>query len=452
MTENCRVKIARLRGRHAPVALFLLAPPAPTFVTRICSRLSASVERRPVDSAARSPLTICPFRVRPTQAYVVIVRLPAPSAPARAGAGVRLAPVARQLPRSSIVISSSRCDEVASADVARDRRASPPAAPATGSSSACRAFPGRPASCRRSGGSCRRGSGCGWPASPQDLERRDAALCRSPSAPAPDRRCPRARARAACGSAPAGAPGNASMMRVIVCAAELVCSVAIVKWPVSASFSAASIVSRSRISPTSTTSGSSRRAARSAMREALRVGVQLALVDQARSCAGAGIRSGLRSSGCAPASARLIRSIIAASVVDLPLPVGPVTSTRPRGRSASSASTGGRPELLERADLLGNQTEDGADGALLVEDVAAEPADAAQAEGQVELPGLFELLLLRVGQHAVGQRLDDVRRQVRIARAAADGRPRAPGAASPSTGAGPSRPARASLSTSQEDS
>ena len=40
---------------------------------------------------------------------------------------------------------------------------------------------------------------------------------------------------------------------------------------------------------------------------------------------------------------RLMRSIIAASVVDLPLPVGPVTSTRPRGRSASSASTGGSP-------------------------------------------------------------------------------------------------------------
>ena len=39
----------------------------------------------------------------------------------------------------------------------------------------------------------------------------------------------------------------------------------------------------------------------------------------------------------------LILSSIAASVVDLPLPVGPVTSTRPRGRSASVASTGGRP-------------------------------------------------------------------------------------------------------------
>ena len=38
----------------------------------------------------------------------------------------------------------------------------------------------------------------------------------------------------------------------------------------------------------------------------------------------------------------LILSSIAASVVDLPLPVGPVTSTRPRGRSASVVSTCGR--------------------------------------------------------------------------------------------------------------
>ena len=34
--------------------------------------------------------------------------------------------------------------------------------------------------------------------------------------------------------------------------------------------------------------------------------------------------------------------IIAASAVDLPEPVTPVTSTRPRGRSAISSSTGGR--------------------------------------------------------------------------------------------------------------
>ncbi len=40
---------------------------------------------------------------------------------------------------------------------------------------------------------------------------------------------------------------------------------------------------------------------------------------------------------------RLISSIIAASVVDLPEPVGPVTSTKPRGLRANSCTIGGRP-------------------------------------------------------------------------------------------------------------
>ena len=35
--------------------------------------------------------------------------------------------------------------------------------------------------------------------------------------------------------------------------------------------------------------------------------------------------------------------MIAASVVDLPLPVGPVTRTRPRGSMASFEITGGSP-------------------------------------------------------------------------------------------------------------
>ncbi len=39
----------------------------------------------------------------------------------------------------------------------------------------------------------------------------------------------------------------------------------------------------------------------------------------------------------------LISSIIAASDVDLPEPVGPVTSTKPRGFFTKSWITGGRP-------------------------------------------------------------------------------------------------------------
>ena len=68
-------------------------------------------------------------------------------------------------------------------------------------------------------------------------------------------------------------------------------------------------------------------------REAVGVGVHLALVHEAASCAGGCTRSGPRSVRMCSRRSVLILSIIAASVVDLPLPVGPVTSTRPRGRS-----------------------------------------------------------------------------------------------------------------------
>ena len=71
------------------------------------------------------------------------------------------------------------------------------------------------------------------------------------------------------------------MMRLMVCAVELVCSVASVKWPVSAMRSADSIVSRSRSSPIRTMSGSSRSAERSAAAKPVRVAVHLALVDDA---------------------------------------------------------------------------------------------------------------------------------------------------------------------------
>ena len=58
--------------------------------------------------------------------------------------------------------------------------------------------------------------------------------------------------------------GNTSMMRLIASVVELVWSVEKTRCPVSAAVSAAEIVSKSRISPTSTTSGSWRSDARSA--------------------------------------------------------------------------------------------------------------------------------------------------------------------------------------------
>ena len=96
---------------------------------------------------------------------------------------------------------------------------------------------------------------------------------------------------------------------------------------------------------------------------------------------------------------------MAASVVDLPEPVGPVTSTSPRGLSHILLTTGGRPKLVERFDLERNQTEDASRSAALVEDVGAEASQAFQAEGEVQFEVFFEAVLLRIGHHAVGQLL-----------------------------------------------
>ena len=136
--------------------------------------------------------------------------------------------------------------------------------------------------------------------------------------------------------------GKTSMMRLMVEAAELVCSVAKVRWPVSAMRSADSTVSRSRISPTRTMSGSSRSAARSAL---VKLWVSLWtsrwLIRQPLCWCRYSIGSSMVRMW--PLRSMLILSIIAARVVDLPLPVGPVTSTSPRGFSASLPMTGGRP-------------------------------------------------------------------------------------------------------------
>ena len=49
----------------------------------------------------------------------------------------------------------------------------------------------------------------------------------------------------------------------------------------------------------------------------------------------------------------LASSIMAASVVDLPQPVGPVTSTRPRGREANFDITLGSPKSAQVEILSG---------------------------------------------------------------------------------------------------
>ncbi len=88
-------------------------------------------------------------------------------------------------------------------------------------------------------------------------------------------------------------------------------------------------------------------------------------------------------------------SIRAASVVDLPEPVGPVTSTSPRGFSASCIEVLRQAELHQRPDLGRDHAERGAEGRALEEDVHAEAADAGDRVGHVDVaPGLEHLLLL----------------------------------------------------------
>ena len=86
----------------------------------------------------------------------------------------------------------------------------------------------------------------------------------------------------------------------------------------------------------------------------------------------------------------LMWSIMAASVVVLPEPVGPVTSTRPRGSSAiSGPRPAARPPRTGPPKL--SLPEDHARRAARAEDVRPEPADAGHRVGEVRLAVLVEL-------------------------------------------------------------
>src|ERR1035441_8085375 len=111
--------------------------------------------------------------------------------------------------------------------------------------------------------------------------------------------------------------------------------------PVSAAVIAVDIVSQSRISPTMMTSGSCRITLRRASgKDTVSVPISRceteAMLSWKRYSIGSSIVTmwtGWRS---------VMSLTIAASVVDLPDPVGPVTRTRPAGRSANVSITSGR--------------------------------------------------------------------------------------------------------------
>ena len=88
-----------------------------------------------------------------------------------------------------------------------------------------------------------------------------------------------------------------------------------------------------------------------------------------------------------PYSFSLMWLTIAASVVDLPEPVGPVTSTRPRGcQRAARRRSSGAFELFEREHLRRNRPEHGAGAAVLDEGVDAEARQVGNREREVAPP------------------------------------------------------------------
>jgi Asp-tRNA(Asn)/Glu-tRNA(Gln) amidotransferase A subunit family amidase len=67
---------------------------------------------------------------------------------------------------------------------------------------------------------------------------------------------------------------------------------------------------------------------------------------------------------------------------------------------ANSVDDDGKVELFGGANFRGNDAEDHADVAALLEDVDAEAAEAGHAVSHVEFGGFLKLLLLPVGHHA----------------------------------------------------
>src|SRR5579862_4658493 len=136
--------------------------------------------------------------------------------------------------------------------------------------------------------------------------------------------------------------GKASTILSTVRAAPVVCRVEKTRWPVSAAVMAISIVSRSRISPTRMTSGSWRKARR---RPSAKLGTSTPTSRWFTMPSPWAWKYSMGSSMVmmCPRRSRLMTLSMLASDVVLPEPVGPVTSTRPRGRSSSLRTAGGRP-------------------------------------------------------------------------------------------------------------
>ena len=173
------------------------------------------------------------------------------------------------------------------------------------------------------------------------------------------------------------------MMRLIVSVASSVCSVENTRWPVSAASSAVSMVSKSRISPTRMTSGSWRSALRSACANDRVSTDDFALVDDRPVVAMEELDRVF--------DGHDVRAAVVVDVVDHRRERRALAAAGGAGDEHEAALFVGDPlqhlrqaELVDRADLHGNDAEDQADRAALLEHVAAEPAEAGDAVGEVD--------------------------------------------------------------------
>src|SRR6516225_7266645 len=106
---------------------------------------------------------------------------------------------------------------------------------------------------------------------------------------------------------------------------------------------------------------------------------------------------------------RLMASIIAASVVDLPDPVRPVTSTRPRGENARSRTTGGvvTQLLSEEQQLRDHVAQVLGGGRRLVEreQLSVDAQDGGGTDLDVQIAGVGRDHLVETGAQVHGRSL-----------------------------------------------
>src|SRR6059036_799677 len=192
------------------------------------------------------------------------------------------------------------------------------------------------------------------------------------------------------------------MMRLMLSIAELVCSVANARCPVSAIVSAAAMVSRSRISPTSTTSGSCRSAYLRAA-EKLLVSVPISRwFTMQLWCRWMNSIGSYRDD---------VALELLVDLVDhgrerraLARPRRPRHQHQPARLFGELCHHPRQPQVLEGPHVERNLPDDERHAPPLLEAVAAEPRQVLDSEGKVELVLRLEPLLLGLGEHGVGDR------------------------------------------------